>query len=127
MPVVTFTMPRHHDLVVIGEARYFLVRTGGQDVFLVNGVCPHRGGPLHLGEVDGTGAVVCPWHGRRVPLRSLIRRAIPLIVRGRQATAVVADACADNVAGAGDQARAHAPLRIAGTAPRGSCNTAQCP
>lgn len=124
MPVVTFTMPRHHDLVVIGESRYFLVRTGGQDVFLVNGVCPHRGGPLHLGEVDETGAVVCPWHGRRVPLKSLIRRAIPLIVHGHRATAVIADA-AD--AGAGHDTRTHAPLRLARTAPRGSCNTPQCP
>lgn len=30
---------------------------------LVDSTCPHRGGPLHLGEVDPTsGVVTCPWH-----------------------------------------------------------------
>lgn len=28
----------------------------------LEGVCPHRGGPLGMGYVDGT-TVVCPWHG----------------------------------------------------------------
>ena len=28
----------------------------------VNNVCPHRGGPLGEGDVEGS-VVTCPWHG----------------------------------------------------------------
>ena len=47
------------------------VQAGGQTIALfkcdgqisaINGVCPHRGGPLAEGFVQG-GRVVCPWHG----------------------------------------------------------------
>jgi nitrite reductase (NADH) small subunit len=30
-------------------------------IAVVNGVCPHQGGPLGLGIVE-QGRVVCPWH-----------------------------------------------------------------
>ena len=48
-----------------------LVEVEGRDVVLVNvagdlyaldGQCPHNGGPLGRGRLEG-GAVVCPWHG----------------------------------------------------------------
>ena len=47
-----------------------LIQVDGRDIalFNVNGtycamdaVCPHEGGPLHEGEVDGD-RIVCPWH-----------------------------------------------------------------
>lgn len=47
------------------------VQAGGQTVavfkcdgqiYAVNNVCPHRGGPLAEGFVQG-GRVSCPWHG----------------------------------------------------------------
>ncbi len=31
-------------------------------LYAIGAVCPHEGGPLDEGEVDGT-TVVCPWHG----------------------------------------------------------------
>jgi len=31
--------------------------------------CPHRGGPLSEGEVEG-GEVTCPWHGSEFGLRT---------------------------------------------------------
>jgi nitrite reductase (NADH) small subunit len=31
------------------------------DLHALNGICPHRGGPLGEGWVDGQ-SVVCPWH-----------------------------------------------------------------
>ncbi len=49
------------------------VKVGDKDValFNVNGTfyaiddtCPHRGGPLSEGELEGS-EVTCPWHGAR--------------------------------------------------------------
>ncbi len=40
-----------------------LFNVGGAYYAIDNG-CPHRGGPLGEGEVDGT-LVACPWHGWR--------------------------------------------------------------
>jgi nitrite reductase/ring-hydroxylating ferredoxin subunit len=33
-------------------------------IYAINDVCGHRGGPLAEGELDGT-TVICPWHGWR--------------------------------------------------------------
>jgi nitrite reductase (NADH) small subunit len=31
-------------------------------ICVLDGTCPHEGGPLGEGEIEG-GRVVCPWHG----------------------------------------------------------------
>ena len=31
-------------------------------LFAIDDVCPHRGGPLHQGDIEG-GAAICPLHG----------------------------------------------------------------
>jgi len=36
----------------------------GGTVYAIDDTCPHRGGPLWEGEVQGT-EVSCPWHGAR--------------------------------------------------------------
>jgi 3-phenylpropionate/trans-cinnamate dioxygenase ferredoxin subunit len=36
-------------------------------LYAIEDTCPHRGGPLFEGEVEGT-EVVCPWHGARFEL-----------------------------------------------------------
>jgi nitrite reductase (NADH) small subunit len=55
--------------VASGSAREFTA--GGRVIALFNvdgtfyamdGVCPHAGGPLGEGSLDGT-VVTCPWHG----------------------------------------------------------------
>jgi nitrite reductase/ring-hydroxylating ferredoxin subunit len=59
------------DEVPIGEGRVFEVPGRVLAVFNVDGrfyaidnECPHRGGPLGEGDLDGT-AVRCPWHAWR--------------------------------------------------------------
>ena len=41
----------------------------GGDIFAINHVCPHRGGPLADGRLDGT-VVTCPWHGWTFDVRT---------------------------------------------------------
>jgi len=45
-----------------------LVRLAGE-VFALDGRCPHRGGPLAEGTVEGC-AIRCPWHGFRYDVRT---------------------------------------------------------
>lgn len=35
--------------------------------YAIEDTCPHRGGPLSEGQVEGT-AVICPWHGAKFEL-----------------------------------------------------------
>jgi nitrite reductase (NADH) small subunit len=46
--------------VTIGDAVYALCNTG-EAITALDGLCPHRGGPLGHGPVDRD-RVVCPWH-----------------------------------------------------------------
>ncbi len=62
--------------VPAGEAR--VVDAGGKvlalfnvdgSYFALDNDCPHRGGPLGEGDVDGT-VSICPWHGWRWDVRT---------------------------------------------------------
>jgi nitrite reductase (NADH) small subunit len=35
----------------------------------IDGICPHQGGPLAEGTVEGT-TVTCPWHGWQIDIRT---------------------------------------------------------
>ena len=47
--------------VEAGEQVFALCNIGGQ-VYALDGTCPHAGGPLGEGILQGA-SVVCPWHG----------------------------------------------------------------
>jgi NAD(P)H-dependent nitrite reductase small subunit len=47
-------------LVKINHKRIALFNVGGR-YYAIDDMCPHRGGPLSQGELEGT-TVVCPWH-----------------------------------------------------------------
>jgi nitrite reductase/ring-hydroxylating ferredoxin subunit len=46
--------------VMVGQQPYAICRTQGA-VYALNGICPHRGGPLGQGQIH-QGRVVCPYH-----------------------------------------------------------------
>jgi len=39
------------------------------DVFAIDGICPHQGGPLAEGTLEGS-IVTCPWHGWQFDVRT---------------------------------------------------------
>lgn len=60
---------------------YALFNVGGS-IHVIDGICPHQGGPLADGALEGT-TVSCPWHGwqfdvctGKSPLRPKIKQAV---------------------------------------------------
>ena len=47
---------------------YALFNVEGQ-ISVIDGICPHQGGPLVDGPLEGT-TVTCPWHGWQFDVRS---------------------------------------------------------
>jgi nitrite reductase/ring-hydroxylating ferredoxin subunit len=47
---------------------YALFNIDGQ-ISAIDGICPHQGGPLADGCIEGT-MVTCPWHGWQFDVRS---------------------------------------------------------
>jgi nitrite reductase/ring-hydroxylating ferredoxin subunit len=62
-----------HDLPPIRRdgVDYFLLSARGE-LFLIPNVCPHRGGPLKFGRLNGAGELVCPMHGAAFSIASLV-------------------------------------------------------
>ena len=46
-------------------------------VYALDNTCPHAGGPLGEGALDGQ-TLVCPWHGWRFDVRSGVRADNPV-------------------------------------------------
>jgi nitrite reductase/ring-hydroxylating ferredoxin subunit len=53
--------PGQGKLIEVNQKRIALFNLGGR-YYALDDMCPHRGGPLSEGEIEGE-AVVCPWHG----------------------------------------------------------------
>ena len=47
---------------VVAEGRIFAVFNVDGTFHVLDGICPHAGGPLGKGSLDGS-IVTCPWHG----------------------------------------------------------------
>lgn len=50
--------------VVEVEGRTLALFNVGGTLYAIDNTCPHRGGPLGEGDVEGA-IVTCPWHGWR--------------------------------------------------------------
>ena len=46
--------------VHVGDSTYAVCNADGQ-IYALDGICPHSGGPLGQGALHGT-TLVCPWH-----------------------------------------------------------------
>lgn len=53
--------PGNGKLVEVDGKRIALFNLGGS-YYAIDDVCPHKGGPLSDGTIDGE-SVACPWHG----------------------------------------------------------------
>ena len=81
----------HANYVSVEEKTYFLKRHAYSTQLLPT-ACPHRGGPLHMGEVTGDGqSVICPWHDNPYKLCNLEKKSLPTVRVGNQISTVVGD------------------------------------
>ncbi|MGI0128725.1 MAG: Rieske (2Fe-2S) protein [Thermoplasmata archaeon] len=63
----------HGVRITAGATPVAVFRAGGQ-LYALEARCPHVGGPLDQGKLEGT-RVTCPWHGSTFDIRdgSLVR------------------------------------------------------
>jgi nitrite reductase (NADH) small subunit len=47
---------------IVADGRIFAVYNVDGTFFVLDGICPHAGGPLGKGTLTGQ-VVTCPWHG----------------------------------------------------------------
>nr|WP_298688032.1 Rieske 2Fe-2S domain-containing protein [uncultured Dongia sp.] len=84
------------DEIWCGDRRAFRLAPPGERPMIVNGRCPHRGGPLALGDFDCVRRELrCPWHGQRHGLARLQAGALPAIRIGRTWLVALAGAPSD--------------------------------
>jgi len=60
----TGEVPAGEGRVVDAEGRALALFNVAGAYYAIDNECPHRGGPLGEGDLDGT-QVLCPWHGWR--------------------------------------------------------------
>jgi nitrite reductase (NADH) small subunit len=51
------------------DGRIFALFNIDGQITAIDGICPHQGGPLAEGVVEGT-IVTCPWHGWQFDVRT---------------------------------------------------------
>lgn len=61
--------PGHGKLVVGPADKPIALFNVGGEFYAINHVCPHRGGPLADGRMEGS-IVICPWHGWTFDVRT---------------------------------------------------------
>lgn len=60
---ITDLKPGEAKAVTVGDRELALFNIAGK-FHCIDNICPHRGGPLAEGVVEGN-VVACPWHGWR--------------------------------------------------------------
>ena len=71
------------------EGQILALFRDGDEVIAMDGMCPHQGGPLASGEIQGN-VLCCPWHGwqfdlktgRCLTARSVVQGRYPVRIEG---------------------------------------------
>jgi nitrite reductase/ring-hydroxylating ferredoxin subunit len=67
----------------------YVYADAGSGSFVLPASCPHRGGPLHLAQVEpGRSRLICPWHARATSVTKFVKAGLPAVRRGDQVTIV---------------------------------------
>jgi hypothetical protein len=82
------------NLLETGERSYFLHRSNAGAYVLIRANCPHRGGPLFLGNIEegGEESIRCPWHDTVVSVAAMQRKAPPMVINRAECRVVVREA-----------------------------------
>jgi NAD(P)H-dependent nitrite reductase small subunit len=62
--------------IVSAEGREIALFKVEGRIYAIDNLCPHRGGPLGEGWLDGA-HVTCPWHGWQFDVRNGYCRTVP--------------------------------------------------
>lgn len=60
--IATSELPDGTGREVVAVGKIFAVYREGDNYHVLDGICPHAGGPLGKGTLQA-GVVTCPWHG----------------------------------------------------------------
>lgn len=90
--------PPGASLEIVAAGRMVALYCVEGEFHALDGVCPHQGGPLGKGQLDGV-TVTCPWHGWQFDVRSgqnritrnICQPRIPVRVEGEWVVARRAD------------------------------------
>ncbi|WP_407313582.1 Rieske 2Fe-2S domain-containing protein [Pseudomonas sp. nanlin1] len=75
--------------IAVAQKTYFLKRHQYSTQLLPT-TCPHRGGPLHMGEVTADGqSVICPWHDKAYKVCNLEKKSLPTVRVRNQISTVI--------------------------------------
>ena len=74
--------PPGTSIEVVAEDRIIALFNVDGSFFALDGVCPHQGGPLGKGRLQGC-IVTCPWHGWQFDVRSGQHQLHPKLVHPR--------------------------------------------
>ena len=78
--------------IELANQRYMVTRDSAGACHTIKGKCPHRGGPLHLGQLDQSAKyVVCPWHKSKTSLTWLLAGELPTVNTRDRISVVVGD------------------------------------
>ena len=73
----------------VGDSLYAICNVDGR-VYALAGVCPHRGGPLGQGAING-GNLTCPWHAWEFDCRTGAHDYNPAVVAPTFPVQIVGD------------------------------------
>lgn len=60
--IATKDIPEGSSAECVAEGRIFAAYRVNGEFQVIDGICPHAGGPLGKGSLNGS-IVTCPWHG----------------------------------------------------------------